>query len=247
MRRVFRASSIVTFLALALLAGCAEEPATPPTGALEQQEPAMEDADAHLGGGVPLDVTRVFFEFNATDNDLGFQLMLDGEPWRRLRVFDPNNDRILDFDASGPLRELGLTELVFESAEPSPEEVLALFPPGEYRFAGASVENERLQGSAILSHVLPPAPVFVNPSEDEVVDPEDFVIEWQEIGGLEGYEVIVENADTGASMTVQLDGDATSLGVPDEFLDEDTEYKVEILSISPNGNKTISEVTFFTK
>ena len=47
-------------------------------------------------------------------------------------------------------------------------------------------------------------------------------------------------------MLVPLSAGATSLHIPEEFLDPDTEYKVEVIAIGENGNKTISERTFVT-
>lgn len=210
-----------------------------------------EDADDLEGavegrGSLPFADTEVFFEFNSTDNDLGFQLFLDGVGWQRVSVWGPDRDRVIDFKAKGPLRELGLTELRFESAEPSPAEVLALFAPGRYRFGGISTNGERMFGEGELSHDLPPAPVFTHPLDGASVDAEDLVIEWVPIGGLAAYEVIVANDDSGASMTVELDGKASSMHVPNEFMEEATQYKAEILSIAENGNKTITEVAFAT-
>jgi hypothetical protein len=37
-------------------------------------------------------------------------------------VFDPNGQQILDFSANGSVEQQGITELFFESAEPSFEE-----------------------------------------------------------------------------------------------------------------------------
>ncbi len=244
--------TVMALFSAVLVGGCSEDPAAPEAGAravVREAGPEPDDISAEVLGarGIPFAETHVFFEFNSTDNDLGFQLMLDGDEWRRVNVFDPDDSRILDFKAKGPLQELGLTELRFESAEPSPGEVLALFAPGEYSFVGVSVDGERLEGSGMLSHDLPPAPVFVSPPAGGTVAAEDLVIRWIPSGGLAGYEVILVNEDTGASMTVELDGGATSLEVPAEFAAEDTEYKAEILSVAVNGNKTITEITFFTE
>jgi hypothetical protein len=137
------------------------------------------------------------------------------------------------------------TELRFESAEPSPAEVLDAFPPGEYRFGARGVEGGKLAGTAELSHDLPPAPVFT-PEDGDETDPAATVIAWDPIPGLAGYEVIVENEDTEVSMTVQLGPSATSLTVPAEFMEADTEYKAEVLAIAQNGNKTIAEHSFTT-
>ncbi len=194
---------------------------------------------------IPFGVARIFFEFNSTDDDLGVQVLLDGDAWKRLEIFDPRGGRMLDITAEGDLGDLGLTELFFESDEPSPQEVLALFRAGRYEFEGETVEGDELGGAARLSHNLPPAPTIVVPSfAGEELDRANLVIEWESIPGIAGFEVIVENEDAGAEMTVPLSASTTSLHVPVEFLDPDTEYKVEVLAISANGNKTIAEREF---
>jgi hypothetical protein len=197
----------------------------------------------------PFDDARLFFEFNSTDNDLGVQLLLDGEAWNRLRIIGPGPRprKLLDIVGRGNLGKLGLTELFFESDEPSPEEVLELFPAGSYQIEGRTVEGDRLRSEATLSHELPPAPVILEPSTPgEEMDPDDTVIEWEPIPGIASFEVIVENEDEGLEMTVPLAAGVTTLHVPPEFLDPDTEYKVEILAIGENGNKTIAEREFVT-
>jgi hypothetical protein len=196
---------------------------------------------------IPFDEARIFFEFNSTDNDLGVQVLLDGDAWNRLGILDPRGERILEITAEGRLGELGLTELFFESDEPSPEEVLALFRAGNYEFEGETVEGDELEGEARLSHKLPPAPIIVTPSfPGQELDRTNTVIEWQAIPGIAGFEVIVENEDAGAEMTVPLPATTTRLHVPEEFLDPGTGYKVEVLAIAENGNKTIAEREFVT-
>ena len=199
------------------------------------------------GGGIPFDDVRIFFEFNSTDNDLGVQVLLDAEAWKRLEILDPRGGKILDIAAEGNLGQLGLTELFFESAEPSPEEVLALFRAGKYEFEGESVEGDELEGEARLSHNLPPAPIIVTPSfAGQELDRTNTVIEWQAIPGIAGFEVIVENEDVGAELTIPLSATTTRVHVPEEFLDPETEFKVEVLAIGENGNKTIAEREFVT-
>ena len=67
---------------------------------------------------------------------LGFHVSLDGEDWTDLKIFDPTGKKIFDVSAGGGYKNLGLTELFFEGAEPNLaefplEELLALFPEGE--------------------------------------------------------------------------------------------------------------------
>jgi hypothetical protein len=198
-------------------------------------------------GEISLEEARIFLEFNSTDNDLGVQVFLDGEAWNRLEIVDSRGDRILGITAGGGLGELGLTELFFESDEPSPEEVLSVFRAGKYGFEGETVEGVGLESEARLSHRLPPAPKILAPSfPGEVLDRTHTIIQWEAIPGIAGFEVIVENEDLGAEMTVPLSAATTRLHVPEEFLDPDTEYKVEVLAVGSNGNKTIAEREFIT-
>ena len=61
-------------------------------------------------------------EINDTDGDAGIQMFVDGEPWKTLKVVCPDGKRVLEVKAKGSVRQQGLTELFFESAEPSFED-----------------------------------------------------------------------------------------------------------------------------
>ena len=264
MKNVKRWTWVTSLFAGLLVAGCSET-STPPTSggsggdlspsgtsessvdeAFDRAE-TLSDLESWAGRGVtPFADAEVFFEFNSTDNDLGFQLFLDAEGWRRVNVFGPDRHRVVDFRGRGPLKELGLTELRFESAEPSPAEVLALFDPGDYVFVGVTTDGRRLVGEGELSHDLPPAAVFVHPLDGETVSPENLIMEWNPVPGLDGYEIIVGSESSGNSLSLELDGDASSVSMPNEFMKAGAEYKAEVLTIAENGNKTITELVFFT-
>lgn len=240
--------ALLPAVGILLLLACSETPTTPEASheaaapRADREEPVLDIA----GPGEPFDDLAMFLEFNSTDDDLGVQLFIDADGWDRLTGWSPDRNQVLQIIAKGQLGELGLTELRFESAEPSPAEVLEAFPSGEYRFAARSVEEGKLAGVAELSHTLPPAPVFT-PADGDQTDPDATLIAWDPIGGLAGYEVIVENEESGLSMTVRLGPEATSLTVPPEFMESDAEYKAEVLAIAENGNKTITEHTFSTQ
>ena len=233
-------------LVLSLVTGCKNPPSAPASPQHASDAALGEAAEAQTSGAqMPFANLKLFFEFNSTDNDLGVQLNLDGKDWRRVTAFDPDDRQILQIMAHEQLRELGLTELFFESAEPSPGEVLALFPAGSYRFVGVTVDEEGLVGTATLSHDLPPAPVF-SPSNGELVDRNTLVIEWRPIPGIASFQLIVVNENSGRTMTVDLKPSVTRFPVPPAFLDPSTGYKAEVLAIATNGNKTITEGTFVT-
>jgi len=247
-----RAAGILTgclapVTAIVVLAGC-DEPASPDAG-LANEESAADafDLSAVQGPMVPFADLVMFFEFNSTDNDLGVQVMLDAEGWNLITAESPDRRNILHITARNELGSLGITELRFESAEPSPAGVLRRFPPGAYHFRGLTVERGGvLDGVAMLSHDIPTAPVMSPEDGAADIDPANTIIAWNAIPGLAGFEVIVANEDTGRSMTVELGPDATMLRVPAEFMEPDTDYKAEVLAIHTNGNKTITEATFST-
>lgn len=153
-------------LVLLLLPGC-DKPTTPtktesdagsPAADVELQATEADEADA-TGVRVPFADAELFFELNSTDNDLGLQLFLDTDDgWRRVRVLDPGRNEILFMEAERKLAKLGITELRFETAEPSPEEVLALFPPGEYRFRGQTVKGDQLASTRSCRTTFRPRP-----------------------------------------------------------------------------------------
>jgi hypothetical protein len=207
------------------------------------QEPASVE---ELSGAAaePFDIAEVFFEFNTTDDDLGFQLLLDAEGWNRVTVDNPRDQQIVRVVPEGPLAEIGITELRFESAEPRPEAVLRRFPAGEYTLRGQTVEGTPLLSRARLSHHFVPRPT-ISPRDGQLVDKENVVVRWT-APGAERVEIIIEHEDLGHTFDVIVSGSTNRLTVPPQFLRRGQEYKIEILSIAPNGNRTIVESTFRT-
>jgi hypothetical protein len=83
--------------------------------------------------------------------------------WQRLEFFDPNGQKIFDARGSGSVGRQGVTELFFESAEPSfdeqsLEELFSRFPSGHYPFKGTTVDGQTLNGKATLKQIFPPGP-----------------------------------------------------------------------------------------
>jgi hypothetical protein len=111
---------------------------------------------------------KLLIEHNATAEDTGFQVFLDGEPWNRLDIEGPDGRPLLEIRGRGALRRLGLTELFFETNEPANaevpiEELLARFPEGEYEFEGRSIEGDEMAGTATLTHTIPRGPRILSP------------------------------------------------------------------------------------
>lgn len=247
MRRPDSPSWPTLLLSLPLVLALACRGSTAPTesrGTGERPIAGGPASDAR-GATTPFADAQVFFELNTTADDLGLQVFLDATGWKQVTVADPGGSQIVQLTADGNLSELGITELRFESAEPSPEEVLARFPPGTYDFRGKTVDGTPLASRAPLSHDFLPAPRF-RPTNGQVVDPKNVTVTWS-APGAELVEVIVQHAELGHSFDVILSGATTQLAVPPQFLRSGEEYKIEVLAIGRNRNRTIAEGHFLTK
>ena len=73
---------------------------------------------------IPFDVAQLFFELNDTDGDLGIHALIDGEPWKKLEIENPHERQMLSARVRGRLCRQGLTEIFFESAEPTFDELV---------------------------------------------------------------------------------------------------------------------------
>jgi hypothetical protein len=193
-------------------------------------------------------------EVNATDGDAGLQVFLDGEPWRSMRISNPDGRRILDVSAKGRLKRHGLTELFSESSEPPFDRFplrrfKALFPEGRYRFTGTTVEGAKLVGAARLSHDIPDGPEITAPQAGTTVPRESVVAHWRPVAqgrGIDivGYRAIVEREDPLRVFSADLPASANHVTIPVEYLEPRTEYKLEVQAIEASGNQTLTELTF---
>jgi hypothetical protein len=127
---------------------------------------ALIGTAATAGETIEFDESLVRIEVNATDGDAGFQGMADGEGWRQVKIFDPDRKQIFDVKAKQSTRRQKLTEIFFESAEPSCEEqpfedFLARFPASDdpYKFKGWGPKGLKMKGESGLTHDIPYAPM----------------------------------------------------------------------------------------
>lgn len=109
------------------------------------------------------DEAEVFFELNNTDRDLGIHSAVDGGPWKELEMEGPNGRELLEINVKSRLRRQGLTQLFYESAEPTfeeldPDKFFRRFPPGEYEIEGETLDGEELESIAELTHTIPAQP-----------------------------------------------------------------------------------------
>jgi hypothetical protein len=208
--------------------------------------------------------TKIIIEVNATDGDGGIQISVDAEGWNRLEVIDPDRQTIFDVSGSGSVGTTGVTELFFESAEPSFEDLpldqlLARFRGGDYRFAGTTVDGKQLTGRATLKHNIPAGPTVTSPGEGAALNPDSpVVVDWDPVTGpfpgtslpvtIAGYQVIVERVKPQPLLifSVFLPATVTKVTIPGEFIEANADYKFEVLAIEASGNQTITESSFAT-
>ncbi|MCI0454313.1 MAG: hypothetical protein L0Y68_04870 [Candidatus Dadabacteria bacterium] len=227
-------------------------------GAITPVVSALEFSEAEL-----------FFELNDTDGDLGIHASIDGGPYSKLEIEDPNERVILLLKAQGKLALQGLTQFFMESAEPSfdelePEVFFNRFPEGRYEISAIALEGGELESVVRLSHVLaaPVGNVMVNTepaAENCDADPlpsvsEPVTIDWDpvtqshpEIGKsgpikIVRYQFFVEQGDI--KFAVDLPPDATEFEVPSEIFalgDTNEPFKFEIIARTATNNNTAIE------
>ena len=157
MNRTYRTLSTM----LGGLAAVALAIASPSAWADDDDSDSDSDSDNDDGVEIPFDEHEIFFELNYTDQDLGIHALIDGEAWKRLITERDDNERkLLDIRVKSKLRQQGLTELFFESAEPefeelSPAEFFARFPEGEYDIEGRTLEGDELESETEITHLVP--------------------------------------------------------------------------------------------
>jgi hypothetical protein len=216
---------------------------------------------------------KIFLELNHTDGDLGIHALVDGDAWKSLEIEDPNEREILTVSVKGRLGRQGLTELFFESDEPSfdelrPEEFLRRFPEGLYEIEGITLDGRELESTVRLTHVLP-APAenirisgqMAAPNCDADVLPvvsDPVIIQWDrvtqshpDIGKsdpaikIDGYQLVVEREEpTLLVFSVDLPPETTGIQVPREFIALGKEFKFEVLVREAGGNQTVVESCF---
>jgi hypothetical protein len=156
----------------------------------------------------PFDEAHIFFELNHTDGDLGIHGLIDGDGWEQLTIGDARERKLLDVRVSSRLRQQGLTEVFFESEEPSfdelsPAKFFKRFPEGTYRIEGLTLEEEKLKSKVKVTHLMPaPAVPTVNLQPMAVVcdetDPDYDAPEVTAPVTLDWAEVVTSHPDLGS-------------------------------------------------
>jgi hypothetical protein len=191
----------------------------------------------------------VRLEQNATDEDVEvvFDAISGDIGIAALRVTAPDGRTVIDFRA--PNSKLGIRHLVLESPEPVNDGRLqADFPAGSYTFKGTTVTGEHLTSTALLSHTLPGVASFVRPRPKERNVPVTGLhVRWTAPRNLSSCVVILEHEKTGIRLLqATLSGAARIFAIPDGLLTPGAEYKLEIGTVTAEGNRSFVETSFTT-
>lgn len=215
----------------------------------------------------PFAVAELFLELNDTDGDLGVHASIDGGTWTSLEVEDPRDRTLLAIASGGRLRNQGLTQLAFESAEPPFDELdpaifFRRFPEGVYDIEALAQGGGAFESEVRLSHVLaaPVEPtVSGRPAEpcDAPVLPEGVapvVIDWDpvteshpEIGRtgpvtISRYQFFVEQGPM--KLSLDLPPSVTEFEIPASITAGGGVFKFEIIARTSTGNNTAVESCF---
>lgn len=217
---------------------------------------------------LPFAVADVLIQLNDTDGDLGFHARIDGDPWKRVIIENPRERVLFDVRLRGQLRRQGLTELSFESAEPtfdelSPDVFFKRFPEGVYEIEGRGFDGVEYESESVFSHLIPAAPNGLSVSgvpapEDCDLDiptvSEPIVISWDAVvsshpdlgssGDIEvdSYEVSVEGES--ADFLAEVGPDVTQFALASGAFESGEEVKYQVLVREAQGNETSSESCF---
>ncbi len=196
-------------------------------------------------------IAKIYWEYNASANDLGVHVSLDAEDWHTLKIFHPNGQSLFEVETRQGYKKFGLTEMFFEGAEPSLKDVplrvlLDLFPKGGYKFEASAADGTTLVSTPKLSHAIP-----AGPEVSAQMDEEDLIIRWKAVTrppkgfpaekiNIVGYQVIV------GSFQVTLPATSRSVTVPEEYVRSlpSGPQPYEVLAIEASGNQTLTEGSF---
>ena len=194
--------------------------------------------------GIEVEI-ELLFEQNTTDGDAEVVLRVDSnEAFDRFVLLAPWPPRPVLALASRDREDLGLAELLVESAEPNIDAVKDAYPEGTYRALLRTTSRRWISAFAVLSHALPAAPVITHPLPGETIPVNGAVVTWQPDPTVASWVVEIEQDDLGISLSVLLPGHATSFAIPNDLLISGVEFELGLAAESELGNINVVETAF---
>jgi hypothetical protein len=166
---------------------------------------------------------------------------------KRVLIIGPNA-RVVHLACFKDGNELGQADFQFDTPEPSLEELIRAYPPGEYRFWGRTVEGENLASIVELSYELLNPPDIHYPQDGDTNIPvEDLVVRFNAPEEAQSIRLEIEDEEEEVAIKVDLPGDASEFNVPNAWLQPGVEYVLDIKVIAENGNQTVRDIRFVTQ
>jgi hypothetical protein len=205
-------------------------------------------ADASARAEERFEKVGVYLEQNLRDKDAEakFEAIAGNAGLVTLKVTAPDGRTVVDFKT--PDSKLGIRHLILESPEPKNlAAIQAEFPAGAYRFTGLTAGGVKLEAEAVLSHRLPAAVSLVYPRPGQKsLSVASLDIRWHPVKDSVASIVVLEQEHSGREIRTNLSGTATEFAVPRGFLQPGMEYTLAIGTVTSEGNKSFTEITFST-
>ena len=202
---------------------------------------------------MPLEIAKIHWEYNATAQDLGVHVALDGEDWKKIKITNPDGKVLFNGEGPRALQAARPDRAVLRGRGAGPQRVPArgparLFPEGTYTFAGKTVDNANIGGTSEFTHAIPDGPVV-----SSTVGPGTAVqISWTAVTSpppgfpdepidVVSYQVLVPE-----TLDIIVPSTVLSLTLPPEYSAAlgSGDHPFEVLAIDVSGNQTTSEGTF---
>lgn len=194
-----------------------------------------------------LEDSNIYVIFNGTDKDA--QVIVAGgfeDGLKEVEITGPQGIVNIDADFEDG-RNIGQADFQFDTTEPSLGRLRRSYPAGHYRFLATTVSNCVLRNTLELTYKLPAVPSIIFPTEgSKGITASGFTALWEKIPRVDTVRFVIEEEESGKSLAVDLPGNATSFDIPATYLQPRILYTMDVIGITENGNRTVSDVQFTT-
>jgi hypothetical protein len=234
MARTSRSLGLVVFFGIATVLG----------GVACGSRTGASSGVGEAAAGEPLELERAALRLSLNEAEGSVELVVEvAAPvgLRRLTVLDPEGRVVID-ETVGSGAPAGVDEVCLQAPEEG-----ASFIEGPYRIEAVTVEGARIVAGIPLVFDLLPAPGIVSPPPalEEPIHPDEVVISWTPVPEAEAYIVEVEIGEEKVLVATLLPT-TTSLAIPPGILHDEAECEVNIITVSPSGNRTEVDGSFVT-
>ena len=208
---------------------------------------AFEAADRDNRTSFLLKEEAIFIEYTPAEGDAVIVVEAESESGLgKIEVRDPRGMRVLNMRAGAGQDVTAISGFVVESRESDLPTVMRTYRAGMYDLRARTVDGQEAFGQARLSHYLLAEPAVIYPVAGAKNIPTNLTIGWIPDPEAVSYRVNLEQGDSD-TLQVMLPAGSQSLRVPEGVLAPGTDSFVEVVAVSPSGNRTVVEVAFTTR